>query len=104
MVTTGAVLINVPLAVGAGAAAFVVGVLLGALAFYLGLAGATERRGGLTDRAMADLDWGVAIGLVVAAMAFAAVDELVATALFGPAALVALTVAAFARPTATPAT
>jgi hypothetical protein len=103
LVTLGVVLINVPIVAGMSAAAFAVGVLLGGLAFGLGLAGTSDGRRTLSPTAIADFDRGLTVGLLVAAGAFAAVGEMVAVVMFGSAALVALIVAGFSRYATSPA-
>jgi hypothetical protein len=104
MVAMGAALLAVPLAAGLSGAAIVLGVIIGTLTFGVGIAGtASDGRGTLSLSAQAEYDRGLALGLLIATVAFAVAGELAAVAIFGTAALVALIVAGFTRYAASPA-
>jgi hypothetical protein len=104
LVAMGSALIAVPFTLGLSGAAIVVGVVTGTITFGVGVAGtASEGRGTLSISAQADFDRGLAIGLLVAAVAFAANGEMAAVAVFGTAALIFLLIAGFSRYAASPA-
>ena len=97
-------LIAGPLLVGAGTAALVTGIVVGALAIELGLAGtASEGRGTLPISAQAVYDRGLALGLFVAAAIFGLAGETAAAPIFAAAGALALVVTSITRYSATPA-
>jgi hypothetical protein len=104
LVAAGVGLIAAPALVGAGAAALITGLVLGALAIELGIAGtATEGRGTLPISAHAVYDRGLAIGLFVTAAIFGLTGETDAAPVFAAAGALALLVTSITRYSATPA-
>jgi hypothetical protein len=97
-VVAGSALIFGPFLMGLGAAALVSGVIVGALAVALGLAG-TEAgsRGSLPLSAQSVYDRGLALGLIVSAGLFALFGQFEATALFAAAGLAALIMTSVTR-------
>ena len=86
-------LIAAPFAFGLGEAAFVTGVLVGAVCVALALAGTdTEGRGTIPLAAHAVYDRAIGVGLILSAAIFAIADEPGAAMLFGVLGLVALVV------------
>src|SRR5918998_730125 len=95
LVLAGAALIAVPFLLGLEAAAIVTGVLVGSAAIALGLAGTEPGgRGSLPLSAQAAYDRGLALGLMLAALAFALTGQPAAMALFAGAGLAALVMTA----------
>jgi hypothetical protein len=91
LTTAGSALIAAPLLLGLEAAAIVTGVLVGAIAIALGLAGTEPgARGSLPLSAQAVYDRGLALGLLLAGGVFAAAGQADATALFAAAGLATL--------------
>jgi hypothetical protein len=104
LVAAGIGLIAAPLLVGAGTAALITGIVLGALAIELGLAGtASEGRGTLPLSAQAVYDRGLALGLFVVAAIFALAGETEAAPIFAAVGAVALVVTSITRYSARPA-
>ncbi len=97
-------LIVAPPLLGAGTAALIAGLVLGALAIELGLAGtASEGRGTLPISAHAVYDRGLALGLLVAAGIFGLAGETEAAPVFAAAGALALVVTSITRYSAAPA-
>ena len=97
-------LIAGPALLGAGAAALITGLVLGALAIELGVAGtATEGRGTLPISAHAVYDRGLAFGLFVAAAIFGLTGETSVAPVFAAAGALALVVTSITRYSASPA-
>jgi hypothetical protein len=104
LMAAGIGLIAAPFLVGAGTAALVTGVALGALAVQLGLAGtAHEGRGTLPIAAYAAYDRGLALGLFVVAAIFGFAGETEAAPVFAAAGALALVVTSITRYSASPA-
>jgi hypothetical protein len=104
LVAAGVGLIAAPALVGAGPAALITGLVLGALAIELGIAGtASEGRGTLPISAHAVYDRGLAIGLFVTAAIFGLTGETDAAPVFAAAGALALLVTSITRYSATPA-
>src|SRR5215218_3553593 len=83
LIAAGSALIAVPFLLGLDAAPLVAGVLVGALAIALGLAGTEPgSRGSLPLSTQAVYDRGLALGLIVSAGIFALYGEFEAMALF----------------------
>jgi hypothetical protein len=103
LTAAGTALIVAPLALGVSAAAIVTGVVIGAVAVALGLAG-TEPGGRATLplSAQAVFDRVLALGLLAAAFIFGVGDEAVASLLFAAAGLGALIVTSMTRYSARP--
>jgi hypothetical protein len=98
LIVAGSALIAVPFLLGLDAAAIFAGVLVGAVAIALGVAGTEPgTRGSLSPSTQADYDRGLALGLIVSAGIFALFGELAATALFGGAGLAALIMTSVTR-------
>jgi hypothetical protein len=98
LVVAGSALIFGPFLMGLDAAALVSGVIVGALAVALGLAG-TEAgsRGSLPLSAQSVYDRGLALGLIVSAGLFALFGQFEAMALFATAGLAALIMTSVTR-------
>ena len=97
-------LIAGPVLVEAGTAALLTGLVLGALAVELGVAGtATEGRGTLPISAHAVYDRALAIGLFVAAAIFGMTGETDVAPVFAAAGALALLVTSITRYSASPA-
>ncbi len=91
-------LIVAPVGLGLGTAAGVTGVIIGALCVTLALAGTeTTGRGTIPLSAHAVYDRGLALGLILSAVAFGVVDETGAMALFGFTGVAALVVTSITR-------
>jgi hypothetical protein len=104
LVAAGIGLIAGPALVGAGTAALVTGLVVGALAIELGIAGtATEGRGTLPISAHAVYDRGLALGLFVVAAIFGLSGERDAAPVFAGAGALALVVTSITRYSASPA-
>jgi hypothetical protein len=98
LVLAGSALIAVPLLLGLDAAPIVTGVLVGAAAIALGVAGTEPgSRGSLPMSSQAVYDRGLGLGLLVSAALFALFGELEATALFGAAGAAALVMTSVTR-------
>jgi hypothetical protein len=98
LVIAGTALIAGPFLLGLDAAPLVAGVIVGALAIALGLAGTEPgTRGSLPLSTQAEYDRGLALGLIVSSGIFALYGELAATALFAGAGLVALVMTTITR-------
>ena len=94
----GSALIGVPFLLGLDAAPLVTGVLVGALAIALGLAGTEPgARGSLPLSSQAVYDRGLAVGLVLSAGLFALYGEWEAMALFAVAGVAALVMTSVTR-------
>ena len=94
----GSALIGVPFLLGLDAAPLVTGVLVGALAIALGLAGTEPgARGSLPMSSQAVYDRGLAVGLVLSAGLFALYGEWEAMALFAVAGVAALVMTSVTR-------
>lgn len=99
----GIVLIVAPVALGLSEAAMVAGVAIGACVVGLGLAGtASGGRATIPIRAQASYDQGLALGLVLSALAFAVAGDHGPAMLFGLSGLVQVLVAATTRYSARP--
>ena len=98
LVMAGSALIGVPFLLGLDAAPLVTGVLVGALAIALGLAGTEPgARGSLSMSSQAVYDRGLALGLVLSAVLFALFGEWEAMALFAVAGVAALIMTSVTR-------
>ena len=98
MVAAGTGLILAPFVLHLSDAALVSSVAVGALVVALGLAGTdTAGRGTLPARSQAAYDRGLALGLLLAALAFGAAGDPRAFAVFATAGLTALAVTLFTR-------
>jgi hypothetical protein len=98
LVVAGSALIAVPFLLGLDAAALVTGVIVGALAIALGLAGTEPgSRGSLPLSTQAVYDRGLAVGLILSGGLFALYSEWEAMALFAGAGLAALIMTAVTR-------
>jgi hypothetical protein len=98
LTTTGSVLIAAPFLMNLEAPAIVAGVLVGAMAIALGLAGTEPgARGSLPLSAQAVYDRGLALGLLVAGGVFAAAGQADATVLFAAAGLATLIMTSVTR-------
>jgi len=94
----GTALIAGPFLLGLDAAAIVTGVLVGTLAVALGLAGTEPgARGTLPLSAQAVYDRGLALGLLLSAVIFAAAGQIEAMALFAVAGIAALVMTSVTR-------
>lgn len=101
---SGSGLIAAPLLLGLGTAAIVTGIVLGALAITLGLAGTdSQGRGTLPVSAQAVYDRGLALGLFLVAAVFGLADEPGALAVFASAGAGALVVTTITKYSASPA-
>jgi hypothetical protein len=97
-------LIAAPLFLGLAPAAIVTGVVVGAVAVALALAGTDSgSRGTLPLSAQMVFDRGLALGLTAAALIFGLAGEIEAFGVFGAAGLGALAVTAMTRYSARPA-
>ena len=95
VLAAGAVLIVAPLALGLSHAAAATGLAVGVLAVALGLAGTAEAGPGtLPVSVQAAYDTGLAVGLLLAAVAFGLAGDLAALALLGAVGLGALAIKA----------
>lgn len=104
LIALGATLILAPTAMGLSSAAMVTGVAVGAIAVGLGLAGtASGGRGTIPVGAQMAYDQGLAFGLAISGLAFGAIGEPLALALFTGAGLVHLLVSALTRYSTRPA-
>jgi hypothetical protein len=84
----GASTLLAPLVLGLSFAVMAIGLAVGAIAIGLGLAGtANEGRGVLPLSALASYDQGLALGLLLCAVAFLVTGQPVAAGVFGTAAL-----------------
>ena len=100
----GSGLIVAPLALGLGTAALLTGVVVGALVVALALAGTdSSGRGVLPLSVQAGYDRGLAVGLIVAGVAFGLAGESGALALFAAAGILTLVVTSITRYSASPA-
>lgn len=98
LVALGTTLLLAPVAIGLSAAAMVTGVLVGALAIGLGLAGtAVGGRGTIPVSAQMAYDQGLGVGLVLTAAVFIVAGDPTATLLFGVAGAVGLLIAGVTR-------
>jgi hypothetical protein len=97
-------LIVAPLFLGLAPAAIVTGMVVGAVAVALALAGTdADSRGSLPLSAQAVYDRGLALGLMVTALIFGLVGELAAALVFAVTGLCALVVTSITRYSARPA-
>jgi hypothetical protein len=104
LVAAGIGLIVAPALIGAGTAALITGLVLGALAIELGLAGtASEGRGTLPISAQAVYDRALALGLFVVAAIFGLAGETDAAPVFAATGALALLVTSITRYSASPA-
>jgi hypothetical protein len=104
LVAAGVGLIAGPALLGAGSAALITGLVLGALTIELGVAGtATEGRGTLPISAHAVYDRVLALGLFLAALIFGLTGEADAAPVFAAAGALALVVTSITRYSARPA-
>jgi hypothetical protein len=98
LVVAGTTLIAGPFLLGLEAAPLVTGVIVGALAIALGLAGTEPgARGSISLSAQAVYDRGLALGLIASAVLFALFGELEAMALFAAAGVAALVMTSITR-------
>jgi len=98
LVLAGSALIAVPFLLGLEAAPLVTGVIIGALAIALGLAGTEPgTRGSLPLSTQAVYDRGLALGLIVSAGIFGLYGELEAMGLFAAAGLAAAVMTSVTR-------
>src|SRR5918999_6430136 len=98
LVSAGSALIAGPFLLGLDAAPLVTGVIVGALAIALGLAGTEPgTRGSLPMSTQAVYDRGLALGLIASAGIFALYGELAAMGLFAGAGLAALVMTSVTR-------
>jgi hypothetical protein len=98
LMVAGTALIAGPFLLGLDAAAIVTGVLVGTLAVALGLAGTEPgARGTLPLSAQAVYDRGLALGLLLSAVIFAAAGQIEAMALFAAAGIAALVMTSVTR-------
>jgi hypothetical protein len=94
----GTTLIAGPFLLGLEAAPLVTGVIVGALAIALGLAGTEPgARGSISLSAQAVYDRGLAVGLIASAFIFALFGEFEAMALFAAAGVTALVMTSITR-------
>jgi hypothetical protein len=104
LIAAGIGLIVAPALLGSGSAALIAGVVFGALAIELGLAGtASEGRGTLPISAHAVYDRALALGLFVAAAIFGLTSEPDAAPVFAAAGALTLVVTSITRYSARPA-
>lgn len=104
LVAAGVALIAGPVLVEAGTAALLTGLVLGALAVELGIAGtASEGRGTLPISAHAVYDRALTLGLFAAAAIFGMTGEADAAPVFAAAGALALVVTSITRYSASPA-
>ena len=105
LVALGTTLMLVPVALGLTPAAVAAAFVTGVLAVGLGLAGtASSGRGTLPVTVQRSYDQGLAIGLVLTSVLFAAVGDMPALALFAAAGLLSLLITGLTRYSAGPAT
>jgi hypothetical protein len=98
LIAAGSALIAGPFVLGLDAAPLVTGVIVGALAIGLGLAGTEPgARGSLPLTTQAVYDRGLALGLMLSAIIFALSGEPEAMALFAAAGLAALVMTSVTR-------
>ena len=98
LIVAGSALIAGPFLLGLDAPALVTGVIVGALAIALGLAGTEPgARGSLPVSTQAVYDRGLALGLMLSAVIFALFGEPEAMALFAAAGLAALVMTSVTR-------
>jgi hypothetical protein len=103
MIAVGAALIALPLAAALSTTAIVVGLVAGALAVTLGLAGTAQQgRGTLPLSAQAAFDRTLGAGLLVTAVAFRLAGERGGLTLFGVFGLLVLAVSVATRYTRSP--
>jgi hypothetical protein len=101
LTVVGTGLIMAPVALDLGVAAGVTGVIVGALAVALALAGTeTSGRGTIPVSAYAVYDRGLALGLILSGLLFGAIGAIGAMALFGFTGVAALLVSSITRYTA----
>lgn len=94
----GTILIGAPIALGFSLAAMVAGIAIGVCVVGLGLAGtASGGRGTIPIRTQASYDQGLALGLLLSALAFAFAGDSGAVLLFGLSGLVQLIITATTR-------
>ena len=94
----GSGLMAAPLLLGLDVAAMLTGMVVGALAMTLGIAGTdTEGRGTLPLSAHAVYDRGLGLGLLVTALIFGAAGQMEALAVFAVAGVAALVVTSITR-------
>jgi len=95
LIAAGSALMLVPFPIGAGAAVIMTGIAVGALAVALGLAGtASEGRGTLPLSAQATYDRGLAAGLLLIAVLFAAAGDAAGVVIFATAGAAILAITA----------
>ena len=98
LIVAGSALIAVPFLLALDAATIVPGMLVGALAIALGVAGTEPgTRGSLPLSTQAVYDRGLALGLLISAGIFALFSQFEATALFAGAGLAALIMTSVTR-------
>lgn len=98
MIVVGTVLIALPVVLGLGEAAILTGIAVGVLATGLGIAGTdTSGRGTLPLSAHAVYDRGLAVGLLLAGIAFGMADQPTALAVFAGAGIAQLVVGTLTR-------
>jgi hypothetical protein len=103
LIAAGTALIVVPFAAGLGMAAVVTGIAVGVIGVALGLAGTdTEGRGTLPVSAQMVYDRGLALGLLVAGVAFGATGDQNALIVFGATGIGALLMTVTTRYSASP--
>ena len=103
LVAIGTTLLLLPLALGLSAASITTGVVIGAVAIGLGLAGtATYGRGTIPVTAHLAYDQGLALGLILTAVAFLVAAEPLSAAVFAGAGLLQALVGGFTRYSAAP--
>ena len=104
LIAAGVGLITAPTLLGSGSAALITGLVIGALAIELGVAGtASEGRGTLPISAHAVYDRALAFGLFVAAAIFGLTGETNAAPVFAAAGALTLVVTSITRYSARPA-
>ena len=104
LIAAGVGLITAPTLLGSGSAALITGLVVGALAIELGVAGtASEGRGTLPISAHAVYDRALAFGLFVAAAIFGLTGETNAAPVFAAAGALTLVVTSITRYSARPA-
>lgn len=103
LMVLGAALMVAPFAAAAGSAALVAGVVIGALAISLGISGtASNGRGTIPVGAQHAYDFGLALGLLLSAVALGVAGDSVALIIFAVAGLGALLIGSVTRYTAAP--
>jgi hypothetical protein len=104
LMIAGTALIAAPFALDLDSAALVTAVAIGGIMVALALSGTdASGRGTLPVSAQAVYDRGIALGLVLVAVVFAAADQTEAALMFGVAGMAALIVTAITRYSARPA-